>query len=282
MAARRLRLFLMIRFEKKAETHSHLLTYPDENTILYKTIPAGYLFDMLEKKYLYFNRVDTYQDDKKDSDQTSLEKDRNRTISFEKKSNYTAENMYEKYRKESYACCFSLNYPTIEHLNKYGEESPVVAVFHFGKLKKLLNETFINRPMKIGNALLHDFIQCSNSFEAQFYYLNYGLVKYGNFDSDYVSTTTIPNPIEYAFFKDDKYNKPPISENELRILISFNSGLGIPAINGSPMLFSDCIQFEFDWGMASKSGALVRFEVKQDFVENFILKIGKEKINFCS
>ncbi|MFX5506081.1 hypothetical protein ABTD43_18710, partial [Acinetobacter baumannii] len=66
--------FSKTRFEGLVYPHYDRLNHPSKGTLLYKIIPSHYFFDMFEKNYLYFNRVDMYKDDTRDADLTDQDK----------------------------------------------------------------------------------------------------------------------------------------------------------------------------------------------------------------
>ncbi len=73
------------------EPHKTLLKKPPKNSSLFKIICSEYIFDMIEHNYLFFNGVDNYTDDKRDSDQPNHDKELCKGIGFEKENFYTCE-----------------------------------------------------------------------------------------------------------------------------------------------------------------------------------------------
>jgi hypothetical protein len=255
---------------KSVEDHKHLLDQPSDDTLLYKIIPWEYFSSMQQQGYLYFRRVDTYEDDKRDSDQPDGERIINQKIFFEKAPTTSLNDLYNRYRGTSYACSFSITPPTAEHRIKYGGRNPekaVCLVFRFGELRKFLNEIFINtRIVTTEGGVLHDFIPAHviaadgsiiSETQIQLFHIDYGRVKYGDFNK-YIISDARPNPIEYAFFKDEKYRP----EDELRVLVSHNAGIGKAAVNGELFNFHESLQFGFNFDQALKAGAIIDLDWK--------------------
>ncbi len=72
------------------EPHAPLLTKPNKDTPLYKIISYRYFTDMIDRNYLYFSRVDTYNDDVSDSDAPNKDKEIHKVKHFQKCPTYTA------------------------------------------------------------------------------------------------------------------------------------------------------------------------------------------------
>src|SRR5262249_45009679 len=125
------------------EPHAYILKKPDAETLLYKIVSLKNFTHMIENDYLYFRRVDTYHDDKRDSDQPDKDKEASEKSKFENAPDYTAQNYYDSCRSKTYACCFSTeNTPHLwEH---YGENDPnaICLVFDCHKLINFLNSNF--------------------------------------------------------------------------------------------------------------------------------------------
>lgn len=259
------------------ESHKNLLKQIDDETLLYKVVPFEFFLKMLERNYLYFTRVDTYVDDKKDSDQPEQERLRNEQIYFEKDPDFTLRKYYEECRRRTYACCFSLDVPNEGHWKRYGgeeSEKAVCLVMNFGKLKLLLNDTFERARLVIDNSIVLE--NHADGF-SQIFHLNYGVVKYGDFANDVVSVGAWPNPLEYAYFKDENYRE----ENELRISLSA-VGMGkIILPYGKLLNFPESIRLEFSFDRAVSCGALSHIEISnQNFAQEFAEKMNGRKLFF--
>jgi len=110
------------------EPHAYLLNKPTNGALLYKIISSKYFFAMIEKKYLYFKRVDTYDDDKRDADQPDKDKELTTGIRFEKSPEYTAQQYYSDSRSRTYACCFSTENTTYLWKHYDNQESNAVCL----------------------------------------------------------------------------------------------------------------------------------------------------------
>lgn len=248
------------------EPHKPLLMQPDEDAFLYKIIKLEHFFDMLEKKYLYFKRVDTYTDDKRDSDQPDGDRLLSEEVGFERNPNYTLNDYYEGSRKRTYACCFALE-NTPYHWETYGgdDPNPVCMVVHFGKLRDFLNRTLAESRIITQGQVWHNFFN-----------INYGQVQYGDLEKDILTQKTHKNPIEYAYFKDNRWE----NDTELRITLS-TIGIGNFANpDGSPFDFPETIQLAFDVQQATELGVIQRLEISnQNFMEEFSKKLRQARIN---
>lgn len=263
------------------ESHKMFLKRVDDETALYKVVSFGNFLKMLEGNYLHFNRVDGYTDDKNDSAQPERERLMNQKLYFEKDPNFTLRNYYEGCRKRSYACCFSLNVPKADHWKESGgkeSQKAICLVMNFGKLKFLLNETFRNARLVAGNnIILHNQMagrdllclhldgrgnvakEYRHDNAVQIFHLNYGVVGYGDFANDIISPDAKPNPIEYLYFKDNKYKK----EKELRISLSA-IGMGIIQLpNGQLFDFSNSLSFGFNFDQAVSCGAISHIKIAE-------------------
>jgi hypothetical protein len=279
--------------KKSIECHAQVLEQPGDETLLYKIIPSEYVFDTLQKGYLHFTRVDKYQDDKKDSDQPPADLEINQKITFQKFPDISLADSYRRHRETSYASCFSIIPPSQNHWIRYGGKNPgkaICIVFHFGNLRTFLNQKFIEAKVVTTNGqILHDFVPAGVVAESeeilsqtniQLFHLNYGLVKYGNFKNDILFPNVRPNPIEYAFFKDEEYRP----EKELRVLFSHNAAIGKAVLsNGEMFNFPESLQFEFNFDQALQVGAVANFELfNQGFADEFARNIGDKKLKFES
>ena len=268
-------------FQKSTECRVQLLEQPRNEALLYKIIPSEHVFDTLQKGYLHFTRVDKYQDDKKDSDQPPADLEINQKITFQKAPDISLADSYRRHRETSYACCLSITPPSQDHWIKYGGKNPdkaICIVFHFRNLRTFLNQKFVEaKIVTTRGQILHDFVTAGVATEngeiisqadVQLFHLNYGLVKYRNFESDILFPDVRPNPIEYAFFKDEKYRP----ENELRILFSHNAAIGKAVLSNEEVFnFPESLQFEFNFDQALQAAAVANFELfNQDFPMNLL------------
>jgi len=100
---------------------------------------------------------------------------------------------------------------------------------------------------------------------ANFFFINYGLILYGDFDDIFIRET-LPNPIEYTYFKDiSKYSE----EKEFRISLSCK-GMGIYRVNGNNFNFPESIMLEFDLREATKEGVLKEILISKEYEKAFI------------
>lgn len=214
---------------------------------------------MLEKKYLYFKRVDTYADDTRDSDQPDGDRLLSEKASFEKNPDYKLSNYYEGARKRTYACCFSLE-NTPYHWKTYGgdDPNPICMVVHFGKLRDFLNRTLAESRIVTQDQICHNF-----------FHINYGQVQYGDLKNDILTQKTHKNPIEYAYFKDKKWK----DDTELRITLS-TIGIGdFVNLDGGVFDFPESIQLGFDIKQATEFDVIQRMEISNpEFLEEFSKK----------
>ena len=252
------------------ESHKNLLMQPDDTTLLYKVISFENFIKMLEGSYLHFNRVDNYTDDEDDSNQPEQERLINEKLFFEKDPNFTLRHYYEECRKRSYACCFSLDVPMATQWHQDGvveQKKAVCLVMNFGKLKSLLNRTFKNFGLLTNSGII---LQNHAQGIGQIFYLNYGLVKYGNFAKDFISPNIRPNPVEYLHFKDNGYMEK--DGKELRISL-FAIGIGkIVLPSGQLFDFPKSIPFEFNLNQALSCGAISHIEIAD---KNFLPELSK-------
>jgi len=263
------------------ESHKNFLKQVSDETLLYKVISFENFVKMLDGNYLHFNKVDNYADDN-DSAQPEQERLINQQSYFEKDPNFTLRNYYEECRKRSYACCFSLDVPNSGHWKEYGGKEPekaVCLVMNFGKLKSLLNETFINFGLVTNSGIIlpnHALGRADKIF--QIFDLNYGMVNYGDFTNDIIFPgVKTKNPIEYVYFKDNKYKK----ENELRVSLSA-IGIGkIKLSDGQLFDFPKSISFKFNLNHALSRGAISHIEIADKaFLPELAAKMNGAKLIF--
>ncbi len=224
------------------QPHKERLKQPDDKTKLYKIIPLKFLEDILDKNYFHFQRVNTYKDDINDSDQPRIDKMLAEKSIFLHSKNYSAKDYYDSCRSRTYACCFSTK--LTDHLfeNYYSkpQDKAICLAFNSPNLIDQLNNNFSNSPIKYGQQRLKNFLD-----------INHGLVEYGNFEDRFMHDL-LPNPIEYVYFKDNKYSE----EHEFRTVIS-TIGMGnIVLPDKSPFQFAESINLSISLVEASNANIL--------------------------
>jgi hypothetical protein len=228
------------------EPHKNILTQ-QSGILLYKIIDYNHFLDMLDYNYIYFSRVDKYKDIR-DSDLPNKEREIYKYIKFENNPKVSLIDYYNSCRAKTYACCFSIkNSPYIWQEYGGNNAKKVCLVFDSNSLIKYLNKIMCSAK-----------IQYNNKIISNFFYINYGLVKYGSLKE--VIDQKPLNPIRYTFFKDKKYNK----DNEFRISLSCN---GAPKykINGSEFIFPKSIKLSsFNFKEVFYSEIIKRIEISQD------------------
>ena len=211
--------------------------------LLYKVMSRENFRMSVEGNYLHFNRVDRYPDfpesDQEDSEQLPRDRPVNEKMSFQKEPEYTLADYYDRSRSRTYVCCWStenLETNWIRYGNEGGGEQ-VCIVTRFGKLRDRLNQTLSSDETRLmaGDIPLH-----------QIFSINYGLVEYVDWTLASGHEDRLPNPIQYAYFKNDRYS----NEREFRIsLAAFGFG-EFMLDNGKPLGFSDSLQMHFDYRAA--------------------------------
>ena len=87
----------------------------------------------------------------------------------------------------------------------------------------------------------------------QIFSINYGVVDYVPRDSHRANTARAPNPIEYAFLKDDRFRE----ERELRVSLS-TLGMGhFVLADGTKVDFPPSLTLELDFRGALADGTIV-------------------------
>lgn len=248
------------------EPHAYLLIRPIDEQLLYKIMSVENLLRSIKDNYLYFNRVDSYTDfpDADPHDGRQLPKDQtiNSHRRFEKAPYFSMASYYDQSRARTYACCFSLENSDFIW-NNYAngsERGKVCIVFEFGKLRAMLNQVF--QPKKARTAV--NGYPCGVVFPID--YLNYGIVKYVEWDAQQENAESPPNPIIYTYLKDRKFSE----EKELRISIS-TIGMGQFAHRGgSTMQFPLGLQQAFDFKAAIANGTLQQILYLPDTDSKFL------------
>lgn len=236
------------------EPHAQLLTIPHDGQLLYKVMTVENLIRSVGGNYLHFNRVDSYVDlsgsnplaDSNDGRQLPKDEVVNSQIKFEKAPDFTAADYYNKSRSRTYASCFSMENSNYiwEHYGNGSAKGKICLVFELSKLRATLNETL--RP---GNAVL----ECNGMQCHQIFSINYGIIKYVDWDVHEANAKRLPNPIIYTYLKDNtKFSE----EKEFRISLSA-MGMGEFALkDGSKLLFPLSFHVPFLFKTAIEDGTL--------------------------
>jgi hypothetical protein len=252
------------------EPHAGLLTTPAAEQRLYKIVSVENLLRSIVGSYLHFNRVDSYADfpsaDAHDGQQPPADQSGNANAHFLKAPEYSAAEYYDNCRSRTYACCFSIENSDFIWRNyaNGSRQGKVCVVFQFGKLRATLNQTF-----KPGNAaLLYNGVDCQQIFS-----INYGVVKYVDWDRHKANEEHLPNPISYTYLKSNKYHE----ENELRVSLSA-LGIGHFRLNdGSFLDFPSSLSVPFDFRDAIAAGVISQIlstpETDGDFLSPELYKL---------
>ena len=90
--------------------------------------------------------------------------------------------------------------------------------------------------------------------------INYGLVEYIDWHNYQLNAERLPNPVNYTYLKDKKFNK----EKELRISLSA-FGLGQFTLNdGSTIEFRDSLGMHFDFQAATSDSTIRQIVCSED------------------
>ncbi len=244
----------------------NVLQLPPENTSLYKVISLENLTKSIKDQYLFFTRVDQYNDfpdsDEHDGEQTLNDREAHKNRNLQN-SDFTMEKFYDQNRKRTYACCFSLeNSPHI--WENYGGDDPkqkICLIFCLSKLKEYLNSQLARTTIYIDTIEYH-----------QIFNINYGVVSYVNWNNHTERRKYEPNPIQYTYIKDEKFS----NEKEFRITLS-TIALG----NFQGFKFPSSIGLEFDFHKAINSGVIRQFIVNEGFSETNIKTFSDVGVNFA-
>lgn len=135
----------------KVEPHAPLLKLPSDVHLLYKMMSVENLLRSIVGNYLHFNRLDSYTDlgaDPHDGQQLPVDQQGNAQVKFAKAPRLSAADYYDQSRIRTCACCFSVENSDFIW-RKYANGSKkgkVCIVFHFGKLRARVNQTFGLHP----------------------------------------------------------------------------------------------------------------------------------------
>jgi hypothetical protein len=231
------------------EPHAQLLNIPPDDQLLYKVMTIENLLSSIAGSYLHFNRVDSYVEspaaDLHDGQQLPQDLRGNIKARFHKAPEFSAADYYNQSRARTYACCFSLENSDIIWNNFANDtkKGKVCIVFHFGKLRAILNETL---------AQLNGFLDCNGSRCHQILSVNYGLVEYVDWNTHQVNQERLPNPIKYTYLKDRRF----FNEKELRISLSA-LGMGQYVLNdGTALNFPPSLHMDFGFRRAITEGTI--------------------------
>jgi hypothetical protein len=224
---------------------------PPQGQLLYKIMTVENLLQSIDGAYLHFNRVDGYGDgpgaDPHDGSQLPKDQPGNVSVGFEKAPDFTAAHYYDRSRSRTYACCFGLDNADClwDNYGNGGAHGKIGLEFGFGQLRALLNAFIASEAARIqqGGLVLH-----------QIFDLNYGIVRYIDWDNHQANTERLPNPVEYTYMKAERFR----AEKELRVTLS-TIGMGHFVLNDrSPMVFPRSTLLHFDFRAALADGTIRR------------------------
>lgn len=253
------------------EPHAPLLNIPPEDQLVFKIVTIENLLSSVASSYLHFNRVDSYVDfpaaDPHDGQQLPKDLQGNAMARFEKAPEFSAADYYNQARARTYACCFSLENSDLMWNNyaKNTKKGKVCVVFHFGKLRAILNEVLT--PEKA-------VLDCNGTRCLQIFSVNYGLVEYIDWNTYQSNQVRLPNPITYTYLKDKQF----LDEKELRVSLSA-LGIGRYVLNdGGVLVFPPTLHAHFGFKKAIAEGAIQEILYAQDsdsaFLSNELSKLG--------
>jgi hypothetical protein len=245
------------------EPHAPLLNIPPEGQSLFKIVTIENLLRSVVGSYLHFNRVDSYVDfpaaDPQDGQQLLKDMQGNTRARLEKAPEFSAADYYNQSRGRTYACCFSLeNFDFIwNNYAKNTKRGKACIVFHFGKLRAILNE--ILTPENV-------VLDCSGARCRQIFSVNYGLVQYVDWNVHQSNQARLPNPISYTYLKDKQF----LYEKELRVSLSA-MGIGQYVLNdGNALMFPPSLHAGFSFKKAIADGAIQEILYTQNADRSFL------------
>lgn len=239
------------------EPHAPLLKQPPDSQLLYKIMTVKNFLSSIVGNYLHFNRVDCYSDfpgaDQHDGQQLPQDLKINETIEFMKDQNFNAACYYNQSRSRTYACCFSMK--NSDYIwNNYANDSSkgkLCIVFNFGRLRATINQVFAP-----GNAaVIYDGKPCFQIFD-----VNYGIIKYVDWNKVRTNKDLLRNPIIYTYLKDNSFSE----ENELRITLSTIGLCSFMLNSGSNMAFPSSLQLGFNFTSAISNGIIKEILYNRD------------------
>lgn len=247
------------------EPYEELLRDPSEYTptdqLVYKVMKTEDLLASVNESYLFFNRVDNYNDfpkaDKFDGEQLPKDKDANEKIKFQSNPNFSLKNYYDQSRSRTYAFCTSLNKQYIWHnYHNNSKNGKICIVFHLDKLRIMLNEIHKSSTLIYGNR-----IECHQIFS-----INYGKIKYVDHKIHRANQDKFPNPIIYTYLKDKEFK----NEEEFRISLSA-TGMGKFVLESKdPIHFGESIKFSFNFLQASNVGVIQEILFDESKTKEFL------------
>lgn len=228
------------------EPHASQMDMPPDDQVLLKIMSLDHFEQSLRDSYLYFNRVDRYDDDKCDGEIPRKDRDLAERVTFEKAPKMTLADYYDRSRARTYACCFTMeNSPAMwrEYGGPGGQDTKVGLEVSFGMLRHLMNEA-------VGVVLGAETGTTPNSL--QLFSVNYGQVKYGEWGDLQLTDQTFQNPVIPFFWKDRRYER----EKELRIVLSA-SGMSRPCFRDRQAFeFPDFLEYPFNLRAALRRGGI--------------------------
>lgn len=192
-------------------------------------------FELSKKdNYLYFNRVDSYEDGN-DGLQLLLDLIGNQESKFETNPNYSYSKFLDKMRRSTFACCFSTIDNSRSH--NYGSDDGSGKVCLKFNLDKLINQL--------------KTLTCFGQDRSDQIYLSFGEVTYLDWSKVKLNEKELQNNIKYIFIKDKiKWSH----ENEFRLALIPNPEAIIKYKSYSGLHLS------FDYEQALRNGVIEQME----------------------
>lgn len=232
------------------EPHANLLTTPSEEQSIYKVMSAENFLKSFSGSYLHFNRVDRYKDfsvsDVQDGEQPPKDRLVNEVSFFRESPSFTLSDYYDRCRRRTYACCFSLENSDYmwKNYGTGGAKGKICIEFNFGLLRITLNRTLD----PVNTRFIYNGQECHQIFS-----VNYGSIEYVELDTVQLNKHYLQNPIMYTYIKDLKNFK---EERELRVSLSA-LGIGQFALkDGSYIEFPDFLPIPFNFQQAIQEGSI--------------------------
>lgn len=219
------------------EPHAPLLDHPADDQLLLKIMSIDNFRRSLLGGYLYFNRVDCYDDDPRDGDISPRDRAFGRQQSFAAAPDWSMADYYDQCRSRSYACCFSMeNSPAM--WRAYGgpgdQASKIGLQISFGTLRRLMNDA-VRAALDANPGQAPRWRQLLS--------VNYGRVQYGDWAKIQLTQRHFPNPVAPLFWKDGQrfaYGK------ELRVSLSAPGFGQFRAAEGQDFTFPSGLAYPFD------------------------------------
>jgi hypothetical protein len=192
---------------------------------------------------------------------------------FAKAPDFSGADYYDRCRARTYACCLSLGNSDYiwTHYGNGSAKGKVGVVFDFAKLR-----TAINHVLEPGTAaLVYNGIR-----RRQIFSVNYGIVKYVDWDRHQANDAKLPNPIVYTYLEDRAQFS---EEKELRVSLSA-IGMGHFIMDdGSLMNFPTSLQLPFDFRSAVADGTIQQLlygrDCDLDYLRAGLRALGAETID---